>query len=88
MEMVEEWRQLANDYRFLIPPAIQDRITKHHFTDREHSCVAGGWWVRTGSSPSWDNLASVLYSNGEHKALEKMTQYLPKGAYIESGCLQ
>ena len=80
MEAVRNWRKLASDYRFFIPVIIQERITEHHFTDKEQSCAAGEWWVHTGSSPSWDKLASVLYHNGEDRALEKMTQYFPKGA--------
>ena len=83
MEMVEDWRNVANF--IYIPDAIQERITQHHTTDKEQSCVAGEWWVHTGLSPSWDFLASALYYEGEDRALEKMAQYLPKGAYMERG---
>ena len=83
MEMVENWREVANN--IFIPDAIQERITQHHTTDKEKSCAAGEWWVHTYLSPSWDGLASALYHNGEYGALEKMTQYLPKGVYMERG---
>ena len=85
MEMVEDWRKVAKFIFINIPDAIQERITKHHNTDKEQSCAAGEWWVHTQLSPSWNDLANALYRNGEDKALEKMTQYLPKGAYMERG---
>ena len=83
MEEVGNWRQLANTPGFLIPDAIKERITKHHATDKMRSCAAGEWWVHTDYSPSWDYLATALYRNGEDRALERMTQYLPKGVYME-----
>ena len=79
MEMVEDWRKVG------IPDAIQERIIEHHTTDKEQSCAAREWWVHTYPSPSWNSLANTLYYNGEDKVLEKMAQYLPKGAYIERG---
>ena len=81
MEEVGNWRQLAS--AFYIPDAIKERITKHHATDKMRSRAAGEWWVHTHPSPSWDSLANALYLNGEDKAVDKMTQYLPKGAYTE-----
>ena len=83
MEAVGNWRHLATSFDFRIPDAMQERIIKHHATDKMQSCTAGEWWVHTHPSPSWDYLASALYYNGEDKALEKMTQYLPKGVYME-----
>ena len=83
MEVVGDWRQLASDYRINIPIAIRERITKHHATNKMRSRAAGEWWVHTYHSPSWDNLARALYHRGEDRALEKMTQYLPKGVYME-----
>ena len=92
MEEVGDWRQLASDpfsifsviASFLgIPRAIQERITKQNATDKMQSCAAGKWWVHTDPSASWDSLADALYHKGEYGALEKMAQYLPKGAYME-----
>ena len=83
MEEVGNWRQLANTPDFSIPDAIVERITKHHATNKMQSCAAGEWWVHTHYSPSWDNLAIRLYHKGEDRALERMTQYLPKGVYME-----
>ena len=80
MEAVRDWRKLAKSFEFHIPAAIQQRITKHHATEKKQSLAAGEWWVNTVSYPSWDNLANVLYHNGEDTALEKMARYLPKGA--------
>ena len=82
MEAVGDWRQLAMFY-LNIPGAIKERITKQHATDKMQSRAAGKWWVHTHPFPSWDGLASALYRNGEERALERMTQYLPKGAYME-----
>ena len=83
MEAVGDWRQL--DVSLSIPDAIVERITRHHATDKMQSRAAGEWWVHTVPypSPSWDNLAIGLYHNGEDKAVDKMTQYLPKGVYME-----
>ena len=85
MEAVGDWRELATGfiYGLDIPGAVLDRITKHHATEKKQSLGAGEWWVNTYHSPSWDNLARALYHSGEDTALEKMAQYLPKGAYME-----
>ena len=85
MEMVEDWRKVATGGFINIPDAMQERITKHHATDKMQSRAAGEWWVHTDYSPSWDRLADALYYSGEDRALERMTQYLPKGAYMERG---
>ena len=83
MEAVGDWRQLARSFFFNIPAAIRERITKLHATEKKQSLAAGEWWVNTDPAPSWDLLANVLYHEGEERALEKMAQYLPKGAYME-----
>ena len=85
MEMVGDWRKLANGYHVFIPYAIQKRITHLHTTDKEQSCAAGEWWVCTYPFPSWNNLAHALYCSEQDRALEKMGEYLPKGAYMERG---
>ena len=85
MEVVEDWRRVATNSFIYIPYAIRERITQHHTTDKEQSCTAGEWWVHTGPYPSWHALAGALYNTGEYTALEKITQYLPEGAYIERG---
>ena len=81
MEMVGDWRKLANDYCFFIPYTIKKRITERHTTDKEQSCAAGEWWVNTHPFSSWDRLTEALCNNGEDRALEKMAQYFPRGAY-------
>ena len=83
MEAVGDWRQFAGLLGLDIPRAIQERITKQHATDKMQSRAAGEWWVHTYPSPSWDGLAGALYRKGEDRALKKMTQYLPKGVYME-----
>ena len=82
MEAVGDWRQLAGVH-FDMPSAIQKRITEHHTTTEEQTRAAGEWWINTYPFPSWDRLAHALYYNGDERALEKMAQYLPKGAYME-----
>ena len=82
VDAVGDWRQLA--LYLHIPDAIQERITKQHATNKEWSCAAGEWWVHTHPYASWDSLADALYYTGEDGVLEeKMTQYLPKGVYME-----
>ena len=84
MEAVGNWRKLATDFlHFLVPDAIQERITHLHTTNKERSCAVGEWWVNICPYPSWDRLATVLYSNGEDRALEKMAQYLPRGMCMD-----
>ena len=83
MEVVGNWRELATSLDFRIPRAIQERITKQHATEKMQSRAAGEWWVHTQLYPSWDDLANALYHKGEDGVLEKMTQYLPKGVYME-----
>ena len=83
MEEVGDWQELASHPHIYIPDAILERITKQNATDKIQSRAAGEWWVHTDPYPSWDYLASALYDSGENGALEKMTQYLPKGAYME-----
>ena len=85
MEAVGDWREFATSIFFGlgVPAAIQERITRRHTTNKTQSYAAGEWWIQTGPSPSWDGLATALYHKGEDTALEKMAQYLPKGAYME-----
>ena len=83
MEAVGDWRELASNPHIIMPDAIKERITKQHATDKMRSRAVGEWWVHTYPYPSWDHLASALYHNGEDKAVDKVTQYLPKGAYME-----
>ena len=83
MEEVGDWRQLAGLLGLDIPRAIQERITKQHATNKMQSRAAGEWWVHTYPSASWYRLAYALYRNGDDRALEKMTQYLSKGVYME-----
>ena len=85
MEAVGNWQLLTTSASFNIPYAIQERITYLHTIDKEQSCVAGEWWVCTDLSPSWDRLARALYYSEQDRALEKMAEYLPKGAYMERG---
>ena len=82
MEAVGDWRQLAS--LLPIPDAIEERITKRYATGKQQSLAAGEWWVNTDPYPSWDRLATELYFSGEDSALEKMAQYLPKGAYMRA----
>ena len=81
MEAIGDWRQL--EFGLNTPVAIRERITKQHATEKMRSRAAGEWWVHTHFSPSWNRLANALYYTEEDKAVEKMTQYLPKGVYME-----
>ena len=85
MEAVGDWRKLASGLLsdLGVPAAIQERITRRHTTNKTQSYAASEWWIHTHYSPSWNNLATALYHKGEDTVLQKVVQYLPKGAYME-----
>ena len=67
-----------------VPDRIVQRIAQGYTTERQRSCATGEWWVNTDSAPSWEELALKLYYEGEDRAVEKVSQYLPKGTHMES----
>ena len=84
MKEVIDWRRVAGTGYVLVPHAVVQRIEVQYATETERSCAAGEWWVNTDPSASWDHLTLALYYEGEYGALEKVSQYLPKGTHMES----
>ena len=84
MKEVSDWRWVATSGYLNVPHPVERRIEVQYATETERSCALGEWWVNTQYSPSWDHLALALYYAGEDRAVEKVSQYLPKGTHIES----
>ena len=84
MKDVSDWRRVARSIKVNVPSPVERRIEDQYTTETERSCATWEWWVNTYPSPSWDNLAMVLYYVGEYGAVEMVAQYLPKGTHMES----
>ena len=84
MKEVSDWRSVARSLHVGVPHPVVQRIEDQYTTEREKSCAAREWWVNTDPSASWMNLALALYYEGEYGAVEKVSQYLPKGTHMES----
>ena len=67
-----------------VPDPIVQRIAQGYTTERQRSCATEEWWVNTHPLASWNDLNLTLYHEGEYGALEKVSQYLPKGTHMES----
>ena len=65
-----------------VPHPVERKIEDQYTTETEQSCTAGEWWVNTHPLASWEELALALYHEGEDRALEKVSQYLPKGTHM------
>ena len=84
MKDVSDWRWVARQPYVNVPHPVERRIEDQYTTETERSCATWEWWVNTNPSASWDRLALALYYVGEYGALEKVSQYLPKGTHMES----
>ena len=80
MRDVSDLRRVAGS----VPHPVERRIEDQYTTEREKSCATWGWWVNTDPLASWMDLAVALYHEGEDRAVEKVSQYLPKGTHMES----
>ena len=67
-----------------VPYPIIQRIEAEYTTETERNCAFVQWWLNTNPSPTWMDLALVLYKVGRDRALEKVAQYLPKGTHMEN----
>ena len=83
MKDVSDWRSVTRTINVGVPH-LEQRIEDQYTTETERSCATWEWWVNTHPSASWDRLALALYCAGEYGALEKVSQYLPKGTHMES----
>ena len=84
MKEVSDWRSVVGGSMYVNVPHLVQRIEDQYTTEREQSCAAGVWWANTHPSASWPQLAQGLYYAGEDRAMEKVSQYLPKGTHMES----
>ena len=84
MKEVSDWRRVARSGHVGVPSPVVRRIEDQYTTETEQSCATWEWWVNTDPSASWMDLALALYHEGEDRALEKVSQYLPKGTHMES----
>ena len=84
MKEVSDWRRVAKSGYVDVPRPVVRRIEDQYTTEREQSCATWEWWVNTHHFASWKYLALTLYRAGEYGALEKVSQYLPKGTHMES----
>ena len=85
MKDVSDWRTVVAGYPSVsVPHPVERRIEDQYTTETERSCATWEWWVNTVPSASWGSLARALYHEGEDRALEKVSQYLPKGTHMES----
>jgi len=64
------------------PDSKLQEIKQQSYTNRDRSCLAGEYWVKTAPDASWRKLARVLYKQEENRALATVKQYLPKGMCI------
>lgn len=82
MKDVKDWRSVGGS--FFVPDPIIQRIKAQNTAETERSYALGQWWVSTDPPPTWMKLAHALHYHGEYRALEKVSQYLPKGTHMES----
>ena len=81
---VSDWRRVVWYAYVHVPHAVVQRIKDQYATETERSCATWEWWVNTDPSASWEDLAMALYHRGDDRAVEKVSQYLPKGTHMES----
>ena len=87
MGEVRHWERVARgDPLFTsglnIPDSKLQDIKQQSSSEKEKSRAVGGCWVGTAPDPSWEELAQVLYKNGEERAVAMTKKYLPKGMCI------
>ena len=85
MGEVGDWERVVRGHFTLgleIPGSKLQEIQQQSSSERDKSHAVGGYWVNTDPDPSWVKLATVLYKEGEERALVVVKQYLPKGTYI------
>ena len=73
MAEVGNWGKVG---RRLVPYSKQQEISQQSSTEREKSLALGDYWVNTDPDPSWEELARLLYQEGEERALAVTKQYL------------
>ena len=84
MKDVSDWRSVVRQPYVHVPHPVVRRIEDQYTTETEQSCATWEWWVNTDPSASWESLALALYHSGDVRAVEKVSQYLPKGTHMES----
>ena len=67
-----------------VPPSKLLQISQQSSTEREKSLALGDYWVNTDPDVSWEKLATVLYKEGEERAVAVMKQYLQQQGMCSS----
>ena len=79
MAEVRNWEKVGSILGLDVPLSKRQEIWQQSSTEREKSLALGDYWVITDPEASWENLARVLYQNGEKRALAVTKQYLQQG---------
>ena len=84
LEDVEDW---SNVGLYLdIPYSVHESISNQHSSMSQRKEACWEWYLNNHPSPSWHDIASVLYVAKEHEVLEVLkSQYLKGGLHIVSG---
>ena len=82
MEMVRRWRDVG--WELSVPMAIRDKIAVECSSDDERISALASYMVTTIPSITWEDIAGVLYSWDEERALERVKPYIQRfdGKYI------
>ena len=84
LEDVEDWDDVGGGLD--IPFSVRDDISKQHSSMSQRKEACWEWYLNNNPSPSWRDIASVLYVAKEHEVLEVLkSQYLKGGLHIVSG---
>ena len=65
-----------------VPESKLAEITQQSSTEGEKSRAVSQYWMNCNPDASWEELASVLYFEGEERAAVMAKQYLSKGTCI------
>ena len=74
-EKVGDWEKVGRSLN--IPGSKRREISDQHSSERERSCAVGVYWLQTLPDVSWEQLAGVLYYEGEEEAVEAVKEFLP-----------
>ena len=77
MADVGSWRVLGRGLG--VSDSKLREISQQSSTVKERSLALGEYWVNTAPDASWEELARVLYQEGEERALAVTKQHLQQG---------
>jgi len=76
MEGVREWWNLG--FELSVPPAIRDKIAVECSSNDERISALASYVVTTLPSITWEDIAGVLYSVDEERAVERVKPYIQR----------